>query len=261
MINGPVWNESDLALNNEWPTVLAIGDSWFWYPFNNLLNRIHRILNENSQNVILVRGHNGAEAVEYVGDAHIRRTIIADLDKKLGYGKTLRAVLVSGGGNDFAGYDDLGGLLLDDCSQAKKPADCFKSGQPDALFAKVASAIGELAALVKAELGDGVPVLVHSYDYPIPTGKGFLGNAQWLKAPMDAHKVPGAMQQALMKLAIDAHVANLQAMSATHKNLVVVDTRDTLEANDWANELHPTMAGFEKIAKHWEPTLKTVGLA
>jgi hypothetical protein len=50
-------------------------------------------------------------------------------------------------------------------------------------------------------------------------------------------------------------------LTVTHHNLVVVDTRGTLGPDDWANELHPTMAGFEKIAKHWEPTLKTVGLA
>jgi hypothetical protein len=264
MINGPVWDERELSLNNEVPTILAIGDSWFWYPFNNLLNRLHRILNENSQNVILVRGGNGAEVVDYLKNP-LRRMIQRDLNKKLGYGKSLRAVLVSGGGNDFAGYEDLGEILLGDCSKAQTAQECFKPGQPDALFATVAQAIGELADLVKAELGDGVPVLVHSYDYAIPTGKGFIGLGQWLKEPMDDHQVPrvpgASIQEDLVKLLIDTHVANLQALTATHQNLVVVDTRGALEANDWANELHPTMAGFEKIAKHWEPTLKTVGLA
>ena len=64
MINGPVWDERQL--DGISPTILAIGDSWFWYPFNNLANPLHRILNRSREHIILVRGRNGATTSEYV---------------------------------------------------------------------------------------------------------------------------------------------------------------------------------------------------
>ena len=111
MINKPVWDESILTRDGLFPTVLAIGDSWFWYPKNNLLNQLHKRLNRKKRHLILVRGHSGAEAVEYQSGP-IREQIERDLDRKKGYGRTIKAVFLSGGGNDFAGRDDLGKLLL-----------------------------------------------------------------------------------------------------------------------------------------------------
>jgi len=43
--------------------------------------------------------------------------------------------------------------------------------------------------------------------------------------------------------------------------VVFVDTRETLMPADWANELHPTPAGFKKLAQKWAPKLKSAGLA
>lgn len=53
MINGPIWDE--LQLDGSSPTILAIGDSWFWYPLNNLANPLHRILNRSREHTILER--------------------------------------------------------------------------------------------------------------------------------------------------------------------------------------------------------------
>lgn len=41
MINGPVWDETLLVRNGVFPSILAIGDSWFWYPENNLPAPLH----------------------------------------------------------------------------------------------------------------------------------------------------------------------------------------------------------------------------
>lgn len=98
MINGPVWDERQLDGTS--PTILAIGDSWFWYPFNNLANPLHRILNRSREHIILVRGRNGATTSEYV-KGRIREQIEWDLDKAHGYGRTIQAVFLSGGGNDL----------------------------------------------------------------------------------------------------------------------------------------------------------------
>ena len=133
MINGPVWDERQL--DGISPTILAIGDSWFWYPFNNLANPLHRILNRSREHIILVRGRNGATTSEYV-KGRVREQIEWDLDKAQGYGRTIQAVFLSGGGNDFAGPDDMGSILNPDCSAFSRPAECYRPEQPDKLMAR-----------------------------------------------------------------------------------------------------------------------------
>ena len=42
-----------------------------------------------------------------------------------------QAVFISGGGNDFAGYNDLRPLLKDDCSKFKTAAACYRPGDDE----------------------------------------------------------------------------------------------------------------------------------
>ena len=45
-------------------------------------------------------------------------------------------------------------------------------------------------------------------------------------------------------------------------HLILVDSRGTLNPGEWANELHPTAAGFAKIAGNcWRPVLRDLKLA
>lgn len=258
MINGPVWDETQIQPGDT-PTVLAIGDSWFWYPRNNLAIPLHRILNRSQTHVVLVRGHNGAEAVEYESGP-IRKQIEWDLDKKLGYGRTIRAVFLSGGGNDFAGRDDMEAVLKENCSNISEESQCFRDGQPGQLFQTVQKALLSVVDLVQDKL-PGIPVFVHGYDYAIPSGKGFLGLGQWLQYPMDETKVSREIQQAVVNDLIDTFAEMLEDAARKRPALHFVDNRQTLSANQWANELHPTPRGFNKLARVWEPSLKNAGLA
>jgi GDSL-like Lipase/Acylhydrolase family len=239
--------------------VLAIGDSWFCYPFNNLANPLHRVLNRSQRNVILVRGHNGAKAVEYQRGP-IRKQIEGDLDKKLGYGRTIRAVFLSGGGNDFSGRDDMKSILLQDCSKLSDPSECFRNGQPETLFDTVQEAILSVVDLVAEKL-PGVPVFIHGYDYPNPNGQGFLGLGQWLQYPMDESKVERALQQDVVNDLIDSFAGMLVDTAKLRTSLNVVDARKTLRPDQWANELHPAPRGFNKLATVWEVGLKKAGVA
>mgnify|MGYP001187656893 CR=1 FL=1 len=259
MITGPVWDETQLQLENVFPTVLAIGDSWFWYPRNNLAIPLHRILNRSQTHVMLVRGHSGAEAVEYESGP-IRAQIEWDLDKKKGFGRTLRAVFLSGGGNDFAGKDDLVQLLREDCSGATAAKECLRKGQPARLFNKVRAALLSVVDLVQQKI-PGTPVFVHGYDYAVPNGKGFLGVGQWLQFPMDQCSVPRRIHQPMVDLLIDDFRLMLEDAQSQAPSLQLVDARGTLSPEDWANELHPTVSGFNRLAKRWKPALDATGIA
>lgn len=259
MINGPVWNEAILKRENAFPTILAIGDSWFWYPENNLATPLHAILNRRQKHIILVRGQNGAEAAEYQSGP-IRAQIEKDIDRDKGYGRTLKAVFLSGGGNDLAGKDDLPQLLLQNCSSAGSASACLRSGQPEQLFTQVCDALLSVVALVEKKL-PGTPVFIHGYDYACPNGEGFLGLGQWLQFPMDQCKIKRALHQDLVNLLIDRYRVALEGLKAKAPSVRLIDGRKTLATADWANELHPTIAGFNRLAKCWQAPLEAAGLA
>lgn len=256
MINGPVWDESQLEGNS--PTILAIGDSWFWYPLNNLANPLHRILNRSREHIILVRGRNGAETKEYVS-GHIREQIEWDLDKTRGYGRTIQAVFVSGGGNDFAGPEDMLSILQSDCSAYTSPEDCYRRGQPARLMGNAARNILAVAQLVAQKLPD-VPVLIHGYDYANPNGKGFLGLGQWLQYPMYKAKINRELHQVVVANLLDTYARRLDGVAKECHNILPVNCLGTLKPDEWANELHPAPSGFNKLAKKWEPALRQAGL-
>ncbi|MFG6432733.1 SGNH/GDSL hydrolase family protein [Roseateles sp. LYH14W] len=241
------------------PTIIALGDSWFWYLKNNVATPLHSILNKRMDHIILVRGANGAEAQEYTSGV-IFQTLERDLDKTRGYGKTIKAVFLSGGGNDLAGPEDFLPLLEEDCSKFKTAEACLRIRQPGKLFGKVTSALGTIIELVENKI-PGTPVFAHSYDYANPNGLGFFGLGQWLRFPMDQCKVPRSLQQDLINLLIDRYWEAMVKLRKQFPQLQLIDQRGTLGRDEWANELHPTPAGFKKIAKRWKPQLEAAGLA
>lgn len=169
------------------------------------------------------------------------------------YASGVRGLLLSGGGNDIAGMDDFLRLLKPDCSQAAAVEDCFAPGQPDAIMEGLDAAYRELIARFRAWNGSA-PVFLHQYDYAWPTGQGLFGPADWLKAPMDAAKVPAALRRPLFKQLIGELKLRQIDMSldAALGTVVVMDTAGVLPEDDdsmWANELHPTPSGFRRIVK------------
>lgn len=258
MINGPVWDERILQEENTWPTILAVGDSWFWYLKNNLSIPLHKIVNKDKNNVILVRGANGADSVEYQ-KGPIREQIDFDLSDR-GYGKSIRAVFLSGGGNDFAGPEDFTSLLKPDCSEIESAQQCFKENQPEKLFKTVSDALLSVVELVEQKI-PGTPVFIHSYDYANPNGRGFLGMGQWLQYPMNTCKVQQKLHQPLINHLIDKYWDELNRIKATAPTIRLIDQRGTLSREEWDNELHPTSKGFNKVAKKWENILKKEGIA
>ncbi|MBL0075772.1 MAG: hypothetical protein IPP41_07425 [Rhodocyclaceae bacterium] len=171
-----------------------IGDSWFWYPLDNLAGEIGSAMSDQT---LVVVGYNGAEAAQW--SEKYRKDI--DFGFKM-YGADVRALMLSGGGNDIAGMSDFLRLLKDDCSKAKTVSECFREGQPEALIAKIIGAYREVILRFRAYNSDA-PVLMHNYDNAWPTGKGLFGPSDWLKAPMEKAKVPKDLRRTLFKELIE----------------------------------------------------------
>jgi hypothetical protein len=259
------WSKQALDRDSVTADVLAIGDSWFWYPFpgGSLIEKIGAIVAPTGHN-ILVAGNNGAEAYDYVNGKYKQQ--VKELLRL--FGSTASALLISGGGNDFAGLNDLRPLLRDDCSAAADPASCFHPGEAEGTVEWLMQRVFENYALLISRALFVLPVqakiFVHTYDYGVPNGVGVFGGAGWLKPALDDARVPAALQQGCTRFLIDRfHNALAQLVgSSGGGRVVLVDARGTLAAGDWANELHPRPAGFEKIAEQcWRPLLQQEGLA
>jgi len=234
-----------LAVNAN-ATLLCVGDSWFWYPLDNLAVEIAAA---RPNHTVVVVGTNGAESAQW------SESYRKDIDYAFRfYGKDVLALLLSGGGNDVAGMKDFLRLLEDDCSDAPTVQQCYRSGQPDAIISKIMGAYREVIHRFRAR-NRTAPVLMHNYDNAWPTGQGLFGPSKWLKKPMDTARVPEPLRRPLFKDLVAKLHDGQQALSQEPAlgPLVAIQTAGTLPEPAqgpqqwWANELHPTPAGFRRL--------------
>jgi hypothetical protein len=167
-----------------------------------------------------------------------------------------KALLISGGGNDFAGEEDFRTLIRDDCTGADGLEVCWRPGQPQALFDGVEAGYREIIRAARDAGFDGT-VFVHAYDYAVPTGRGFnrfIGG--WLKQPLDTSRVPPELHRPLVRALVDELETRLRNLQDPDGPIVFIDSTGVLREDEWHDELHPTRAGFDRIAAEcWLPAV------
>lgn len=241
------------------PTLLLLGDSWFWYPFNNLANELASQLSVG--HVLLVLGNNGAEAQEW--STKYRKQIDQAFKWHAG---NAQALLLSGGGNDVAGPEDFDPLIEDHCEGKPTVESCYSPGQPASLLGKVRTSYEEVIAKFR-KYNPTAPIFTHNYEKAWPTGAGVFGPGKWLKVPMDAAQVPDKFRHPLFVDLIGQLHAEQKAIPSAVTGpgkFIPIKTAGTLpdDADVWANELHLKPAGYKKmVRKVWLPALKAEGIA
>jgi len=237
--------------------VIAEGDSWFDYPFNDILKDL-----EDNHGYDVESVANRGDRIEdmaYSGgqlDNFTRR-----IDKVLRNGYMPKAILISGGGNDIAG-PELAIMLNHANSSIAGLNEQIVAGVVDARLADAyVTLLTAVTRICEARVGRKIRILLHGYDRPVPDGRGVLGGAwilpgPWLE-PGFRHKgyadMPARIE--LMGCLIDRFNAMLVAISRRpdFKHVEFVDLRETLSAGTdyrrwWANELHPTERGFTAVS-------------
>ena len=118
------------------------------------------------------------------------------------------------------------------------------------------------------------PIFMHTYDYPTPrnapaTFMGKDATGPWLIKAMRSARVPSEHYVAVTKIVYDAMADTLLALDDPPNRVHTVDTRNVLlpadldtkaVSGDWINEIHPTDAGFRKLARKWEDDLAAAGI-
>jgi len=218
---------------------LAEGDSWFsvggWT--GNLLMAL------DAEDTLIVN-------CAYPGDT------LADMGRSL-FARALAAcdgvprwdaVLLSGGGND----------LLRNCGRYVVPNPSAPINN-DALldrFAEIERHLVRLLVLCRAGQ-PGVPVFMHTYDYPPASRRWWFWNAgPWLAPVLAQAGVDRARWDSLAAMLIDELAARLHATAADWPGLAIVETRGRLLPQGWRNEIHPTAAGYAELASAWRKKLQ-----
>lgn len=271
-----IYGPGDAFEEGKFPAFLAIGDSWFWYPKNNLVWSLlqHNSLKDDFR-CAKVLGQNGAELSEYL-DGPSASQLEVELSKtNIGL---YSAVLISGGGNDAVAYSL---ALLKDCSTFNDAAACFNLPGLDTLISGMRNNVQKLIDQITAAAAKaGVQrprIYVHGYDYAVPDNRGFqaipgvklLSSGPWLGSAMDQCKVQDTkkLRQEIVVRLIDELNGAFEQFNDPANRIHYINSRGVLDGganykNDWINELHPTTSGFDKIVdKKWIPELRKAGFA
>jgi hypothetical protein len=240
-------DEGMMAVDNRFPDILCEGDSWYSYPLlpaGNLINEIdavflggRTIFNTAETGDRIVNILNGASRDRFIGNL-------------CGY-PTVKAILFSGGGNDFIG--NLLNMLEPDCSGKTTAASCFRMAEMDAQYQRISNAYRELISL-RNIYRPGVPIVTHQYDYAIPSDKGVFWFGSWVKPRLEHVKVPAHLHLDISTMLIDRFIATLAALEDSQ--FIVIPTAGTLLPGDWQDEIHPNRSGIRKIVAKFEPVLR-----
>jgi hypothetical protein len=263
------WDPGDFA------GVLAIGDSWFWYPEFNLLHSLcnNRQLSDDYKTV-QVLGFNGARLEEYNPPGRYAK----DMTYHLSFANRhfFKLFLISGAGNDAVNYRL---ALKPDCSAIGQPADCFDAAGLDQLLGITSKAMRTLVQQIRASYPDESPterpILINGYDRPVPDGRGFQPHGHvtvtgpWLRPALDAAHVKPDLQFRIevMSFFLGRLNATFQQLHNPANGVIFISSMGTLSVGgdyrrDWANEIHPTASGFDMIVqRHWMPELQRLGMA
>jgi hypothetical protein len=239
-------------------TLIAEGDSWFDYPRCDVLKALE---DEHGFDVESVAhwGHT-VEQMAY-GEGQLG-DFVRCIEKVLRRGESIRAVLLSGGGNDIAG-DEFAMLLNHARSSVRGLNPKILEGVIDDRLAEAyVTILSSVTEVCKAMTGAPIRIIVHGYDYAVPDGRGMLGGWGPLPGPW---LEPGLVQKGyepktegkpLVGQLIDRFNAMLRRMSSlgAFGHVRYVDLRGQLPngagyAKWWANELHPTEKGFIRVAE------------
>jgi lysophospholipase L1-like esterase len=248
--------------------VVAEGDSWFDYPFFDILEELEDGFHYEVESV----AHKGDTAEEMAYDPSQLAGLARKLEKLSRQGRTPRAILLSGGGNDIAGRE-LAFLLNHKLSGLPPVSAGILSGLVDErLRAALVSLASAATELCRTSFGRTVPIVIHGYDYPVPDGRGYMGGFWILPGPW---LEPGFRQKGyeelqervdVMVTLIDHFNALLEGMAGGPGlgHLGYIDLRGVL-SNElqgkrykkwWGDELHPTERGFTEIARRFDQAIR-----
>jgi lysophospholipase L1-like esterase len=238
--------------------LLAKGDSWFStgsLPVCNMLQQMQFSKRACILN-LAIPGDTAAAMSERI------QSWKDDFSQHVGSADAPRwdAILMSAGGNDLI---DALPLLIRGGVNSHRASDYVN---PAALRTLEQGLTASYSRIVNFRDRDGspnrgVPIFVHTYDYTAPSLAPariydlIAVDGPWLSPNLRG--VPRHMWVAVSNYLLDRVAETLRSLQETLPNFIVIDTRGTLRgvapettnrSGDWQNEIHPSRAGYRKLA-------------
>jgi hypothetical protein len=254
--------------------LLAEGDSWFHFPI--FLRDI--VLQLSADHLIWPLGAAG-ETLDHMVFGRGEGQGPNYLNALSEFGASARAFLFSGGGNDLIGEDEDGSSAL------MKFVRRFEAGRSAAWHLDTPEFKRRLVHYEAAHRHmivdvaarqPNLPIVLHAYDYvlPCPFGRRDRRHPHW----MARDKYFGAMfprlgivdpglQAEILRHVVDAMNAVLRRLAGgnvaggSFAQVFHVDLRGALALEDWADELHPTNAGYAKLSDRFRAVLRLAAVA
>ncbi len=242
--------------------LLAHGDSWFNYPLKgnsvefpprdtDIIAHLKKMGSPPPK--ILNISHYGDATTDEMGLAKQKRLIAALSNPKNWLTGKPDAILFSGGGNDIAGDPFIIWLDYKDSSSAGLDTERF-AGR----LASIRASYLDLF-LFRTRYAAGVPIFGHAYDFAHPMQRHPPCVGPWM---LPSLTFTGWNTEEGTRILHDAlamfrdTLVKLEEWESRKYDFTLVPTQGTLTNEDWANELHPYPAGFEKLAQKFLSALQ-----
>lgn len=241
------------------PLIVAEGDSWFDYPVGlDVLDQLRRLYGYEIER----HGKAGDTLENMTYGTEINRRFqrrSPQLEEVVKSVQKLRpkVVLFSAGGNDVAG-DELIHYLQHASSAASKGGKVWlRADAWTSALAQMEACIRYFAAAIRKANPDS-HIVMHGYANPVPDGRavinaplGFKFFGPWLRPAfaMKGYERWETTEPFAAKLLGDYNALLAKIAKSSGSWFHYVDTRPAVARNQWANELHPTNAGFEAVAR------------
>lgn len=237
------------------PVLVSVGDSWFQFPvfLSDVIDQLGDsyaiwsldAAGDTLANMVLTEKRHLAGLRRWAGKA--------------------RALLLSGSGNDIVGEDPDGISVLTKIVRpfeaGRSPAWHIDTNEFRRRLAALEACFREVFESVAREF-PGLPVICHGYDHAIPAGPGdprrplWAKQDEWLAGPFsrDLGIRDPQLQRAIVAALIDRLNDMLAGLCGGNRpgggfpNAWYVDVRGKVQGR-WADELHPTDAGFSDVAR------------
>lgn len=239
--------------------VLAEGDSWFthghfMWSSKSLIGKLNDYATVN----IVTVANPAAELEDMVGRDNRDWGLGTNPDWL--DGERYDVVLFSGGGNDIVGDELI--RYLHKGGGSRRGINLVNRTELNRTLDTMRGHYGTLRATVDRFVGSAatpVPIVTHGYDYAFPSGEGLslIGGlvtaGPWIQPSFKKKEIDDLADQVLIVNHLVDRFNDLLADLAAGgnngiRNFHYMDLRNTLDRDDWADELHPAASGRDKLA-------------
>lgn len=250
--------------------VLAEGDSWFNFPSNGKEDIVFFLTSKSNNCAVYSFADHGDTIAEMIGQIKKQKE---KWEKRIDK-DDVDCIILSGGGNDL--FDINEGQTESAFARILRPApsgadkkewtSCINQTQLQNVLKEIKESYKKIFAEIQSMSADPLPIFIHGYAYPVPTGKGYVAKVSdlvtikkgegWIKPVFDGkgyEKKPRRMEAILNKILGDF---NTMLQGLAQGKVFYVDVRPLVDSEDWRDEFHLKPSACKKVAQELADSIK-----